>query len=310
LEVQTSVKFVEGSAELTSIPGFLNEILDKSKEEIGKIEIAASDSVVITPISLEYIRGLLISSDNRIKVEVDPGGGYEERGRGSKILINELNAPNIKLTNLDKEIDRAEILTVDVSGGDDIITIDNWDDYTNYTYSKLIGTVIEGPFNLTGARFVFNIYSHTNIIVELGEISGDTPDDRAATAALEIEADINDQLGFEAVEVAYDTVNNYFTVTAKRSGAELIEFSNNVAGCDQLYIGMSNPTLRYGTDDYTGKMIEILTGDDAGSTYEIKAISGNQITIDGDFASEPAAGDKIRIYDPEEDCEVDVVMWR
>ena len=72
---------------------------------------------------------------------------------------------------------------------------------------------------------------------------------------------------------------------------------------------MSDPTLQLGTDDYAGKKLEMLSGNDAGNTYTIAAISGDQITITGDFTISPAAGDRYRIYDDDVACEVNATIY-
>lgn len=307
--VQLSATIVESGVRITDKTGFLNAPLDKDREDIGGVELAAGASQVIAPTSLTYIKGLIVSSDNRVKVETDAGEGYEERGRGRKIVLDQLNAPAIKITNLDKELDCAEIVSVDDSGDNDILTVDNWDEVTNYTYTKAVGTVINGPFTLSGAGFVIDIYRHNRVGIVIGDIEGDDSITRADEVAAAIESALQEKLGYDAIDMIYSEENERFEITLKIAGEENIEFVE-MSDSDELEIGMSNPTVYLGTDDYTGKKIEVLTGDDVGSTYTIAAITGNTITISGSMENAPSAGDKLRIYDDTEECEVDVVMYR
>jgi len=312
MKIQVNVQIVGGDNIISSLPLFLNEEMTK-RTEIAGLDLSAGASEVLSLGSVKYVKGILISSENRIKVESLISGEYDIRGIGKRIFIDELNVGSLKITNLDQELDVGEISSVNVAGDNDILTVVD----KNYTHSLLTGTKVDGPFNIGGTKFLFSIYGYTTIYFDIGIITivdgaGDplTNAEVAANVAAALKEKINEDMNFTAVDVTYDTDNNKFVVKAALAGAHNIEFTNDIDyKTAEIFIGMSDPTLQLGTDDYTGKKLEILSGNDAGSIYTIKDISGDQITITGDFAVDPAAGDRYRIFDDDVACEVNATIY-
>ena len=312
MNIQVNVQVVDGSNVVSNLPLFLNEVIVKRSEIMG-LDLAAGASEVLGLGPVGYVKGILISSENRIKVESLVSGEYDIRGIGKRIFIDELNVGSLKITNLDQELDVGEIGSINEAGVNDIITaVDK-----NYTHSLLTGTKVDGPFNISGTKFLFSIYGYSTIYFDIGTITitdsgGDplTNAEVAANVAAALKAQINENMNFTAVDVSYDTDAHKFVVKAALAGAYNIEFTSNIDYLTaELFIGMSDPTLQLGTDDYAGKKLEMLSGNDAGNTYTIAAISGDQITITGDFTISPAAGDRYRIYDDDVACEVNATIY-
>jgi hypothetical protein len=307
LEINANIS--ENEDRLKILNAFINENLE-SYEEYKKIKISSGASKVISFNSIPYIRGILITSENRVKVETNVDGAYVEVGRGKQIVAVGINIANLKITNLDKEIDTGIVGSYVAGDTADTVTCKNTEgEDKNYTYSILIGTEVLGPFNLDYKAFYFSSYGHSGIMFETGTIeSGENNDETAALYAAEIQSKINSYSGFNAVTVEYDTENKNFIVKATNPGANNLEFVNYDYSTAELHIGMYDPVLKLGTDDYAGKKVEILTGDDAGDILEISEISHENIEFTAKASVAINPGDRYRIYDDEEDCEVDVIV--
>ena len=132
MNIQVNVQVVDGSNVVSNLPLFLNEVIVK-RSEITGLDLAAGASEVLGLGPLGYVKGILISSENRIKVESLISGEYDIRGIGKRIFIDELNVGSLKITNLDQELDVGEIGSINEAGVNDIITaVDK-----NYTHSLL-----------------------------------------------------------------------------------------------------------------------------------------------------------------------------
>ena len=308
MEFQVNANITQGDDVLKLLSAFINEEIE-SYENYEKVKLAAAGEKTITFNSLPYLKGILITSPNRIKVESTIGGEMTEIGRGTRIILYGANLIDLKITNLDKELDIGVVKSY-TSDTNDSIECESPDEIIkNYTFSQLIGTVVKGPFILSKKKFHFLSYGHSGVYFALGTITeGANNDETAANVAAALQTAINDNAGFESVTVTYDAAEKIFIVKATQAGAHNLEFQSYEYQTSELYIGMYDGTLKLGGDDHTGKKVEILTGNDKGDILTIGTIEFEDIEFVGNAAAAIAAGDRYRIYDPTLACEVNITV--
>ena len=247
-----------------------------------------------------YGKGVMVNSNNMVAVGIGT-----KLAEGENIYLNKTYAKALSIKNLGRVGIEAEVESAEVNDGKTTLTIKD----SNFVYSTLTSTPVSEPFNVEGLEFTFKIANHVILYISLyGEDGADmTTGDGVASSFEKI---INENLvGFDLVEVEYND-DDQFVIKCLSPGPHTIEFLED-DGDNRIYLGMSNPTLELGCEDFTGQTLNMINGAANGENAVITSVDNTTIIVDADWTGAlPVDGDHFYVTDLTKDATVSLLAYQ
>ena len=305
-------KIIEDDGNVVILPFSPVNAIEKY-ESYNSLRIDANETKVIASNGLKSINSVNITSENTVLLETYEGDQWKQIGRGKNIFMDGLNATSLRITNLYKDLSHGVVS--DFSSGEtkDSLEASNHDgSLKNYTYSKLIGTKVSPDYSPSPRGLFISIYGHSEIYVKTSELSFSssmTQTERAQAIATEIVEAIKYAFKMDPLLCVFNVSESRFELIAKEAGAHQIDIVNYQGKTNEVTLGFFDYTFDPGTEDYSGKKIEMLSGLANQESKEIESISHENIGLSSKFSGTVVPGDRYHIIDDTAAADISIAMF-